>query len=214
MFPCYNERVKLAEWAQRQGISYTTAWRWTKENAMPVPWRQTPSGTILVDAPMEEKPAAVALYARVSNHDQRADLDRQLARLSAYAAEHDLHVVEIVAEVGSGLNGKRRNLLRLLSDANITAVVVEHRDRFARFGSEYLEASLAASGRRLIVVDPAEMNDDLVQEMISVLTSFCARLYGRRSARNRAISIERALARQPVGSQTRPVGSQTRAANE
>ncbi|MHB8228747.1 MAG: IS607 family transposase [Vulcanimicrobiaceae bacterium] len=172
--------MKLAEWAQRQGISYTTAWRWTKENAMPVPWRKTPSGTILVEVPMGGKPAAVALYARVSSHDQRNDLDRQLARLSHYAAEHDLHVVETVAEVGSGRSGKRRKLLRLLSNSAISAIVVEHRDRFARFGSEYLEAALASSNRHLI----------------AVLTSFCARLYGRRSARNRAISIERALARQ------------------
>jgi len=164
---------------------------------MPVPWRQLPGGTILVDAPVDERPSTVALYARVSSHDQRNDLDRQLARLSQYAAEHDLHVVESVAEVCSGLNGKRRKLLRLLSDAKIGAVVVEHRDRFARFGSEYLEAALAASGRRLIVVDASERNDDLVQDMIAVLTSFCARLYGRRSARNRAISIERALAREP-----------------
>lgn len=187
--------MRLVDWARRQGISYKTAWRWVKDDAMPVPWQQMPGGTILVDVPMEAKPSAVALYARVSSHDQRGDLDRQLARLSRYAAEHDLHVVESVAEVGSGLNGKRRKLLRLLSDAKIAAVVVEHRDRFARFGSEYLEASLAACGRRLIVVDAAEMNDDLVPDMIAVLTSFCARLYGRRSARNRAISIERALAR-------------------
>jgi putative resolvase len=152
--------VKLVEWARQQGISYKTAWRWVKDDAMPVPWRQLPSGTILVDAPVDERPSAVALYARVSN-------------------------------------GKRRKLLRLLSDATIGAVVVEHRDRFARFGSEYLEAALAASGRRLIVVDSSEMNDDLVPDMIVVLTSFCARLYGRRSARNRAISIERALAREP-----------------
>jgi putative resolvase len=189
--------VKLVEWARRQGISYKTAWRWVKDDAMPVPWRQLPSGTILVDAAVDERPSTVALYARVSSHDQRNDLDPQLARLSQYAAERDLHVVESVAEVGSGLNGKRRKLLRVLSDATIGAVVVEHRDRFARFGSEYLEAALAASGRRLIVVDSSEMNDDLVQDMIAVLTSFCARLYGRRSARNRAISIERALAREP-----------------
>jgi predicted site-specific integrase-resolvase len=189
--------VRLVEWARRQGISYKTAWRWVKDDAMPVPWRQLPSGTILVDAPVDERPSTVALYARVSSHDQRSDLDRQLARLSQYAAERDLHVVESVAEVGSDLNGNRRKLLRLLSDAKIGAVVVEHRDRFARFGSEYLEAALAASGRRLIVVDSSEMNDDLVPDMIAVLTSFCARLYGPRSARNRAISIERALAREP-----------------
>jgi len=189
--------VKLVEWARRQGISYKTAWRWAKDDAMPVPWRQLASGTILVDTLVDEQPSTVALYARVSSHDQRNDLDRQLARLSQYAAERDLHVVESVAEVGSGLNGERRKLLRVLSDVTIGAVVVEHRDRFARFGSEYLEAALAASGRRLIVVDSSEMNDDLVQDMIAVLTSFCARLYGRRSARNRAISIERALAREP-----------------
>lgn len=165
---------------------------------MPVPWRQMPGGTILVDAPMDEKPSTGALYARVSSHDQRNDLDRQLAWLSRFAAEQDLHVIESVAEVGSGLNGKRRKLLRLLSDAKVGAIVVEHRDRFARFGSEYLEAALAASGRRLIVVDAGEMNDDLVPDMIAVLTSFCARMYGRRSARNRAISIERALAREPL----------------
>ena len=162
---------------------------------MPVPWRKTPTGMILVDVEHDEAPARVALYARVSSHDQRNDLARQLARLSAYAAEHELHVVASVGEVGSGLNGKRRKLLSLLADKSISAIVVEHRDRFARFGSEYLEAALGASGRRLIVIDPSEMKDDLVQDMISVLTSFCARMYGRESARNRAISIERAISR-------------------
>ncbi|MBV8435113.1 MAG: IS607 family transposase [Candidatus Eremiobacteraeota bacterium] len=187
--------MKLSEWARRTGISYKTAWRWTQDGVMPVPWRQLPTGTIVVDAPEPAACERVALYARVSSHDQRSDLDRQLARLSQFAAENNLHVAEAVAEVGSGLNGKRRKVMRLLLDVNIAAIVVEHRDRFARFGSEYLEAALAASGRRLIVVDSSEMNDDLVQDLIAVLTSFCARLYGRRSARNRAISIERALAR-------------------
>ena len=97
--------MRLVDWARRQGISYKTAWRWVKDDMMPVPWRQTSSGTILVDAPADDLPAAVALYARVSSHDQRRDLDRQLARLSQYAAEHKLHVVETAAEVGSGLNG-------------------------------------------------------------------------------------------------------------
>ena len=190
--------MKLSVWARRQGISYQTAWRWVKDDVMPVPWRQLPTGTILVDTSSDKLAGGVALYARVSSHDQRADLDRQLARLSVYAAEHSLHVVESVSEVGSGLNGKRRALLRLLSDARIETIVVEHRDRLARFGSDYIEAALAASGRKLIVVDPSEMKDDLVADMISILTSFCARLYGKRSARNRAISIERALAREPA----------------
>jgi putative resolvase len=95
-------------------------------------------------------------------------------------------VQQTVSEVGSGLNGKRSKLLRLLADSSITTIIVEHRERLARFGSEYIEACLHASGRQLIVVDSSEMNDDLVPDMVDVMTSFCARLYGRSSAKNRA----------------------------
>jgi putative resolvase len=76
--------------------------------------------------------------------------------------------------------------------------VVEHRDRLARFGVEHLEAVLSAQGRGLVVVDPGETSDDLVRDMIEVLTSFCARLYGRRGARNRALRAV-TCAKQPPG---------------
>ena len=76
--------------------------------------------------------------------------------------------------------------MKLLADPEVSAVVVEHRDRLMRFGAEYVESALAAQGRMLVVVDPSEVKDDLVQDMIEVLTSFCARLYGRRSAKNKA----------------------------
>jgi predicted site-specific integrase-resolvase len=70
-------------------------------------------------------------------------------------------------------------------------IVVEHRDRFCRFGFEYVQAALAAQGRELVVVDSAEVDDDLVRDMTEILTSMCARLYGKRAAQNRA---KRALA--------------------
>jgi putative resolvase len=66
-------------------------------------------------------------------------------------------------------------------------IVVEHRDRLARFGVEHLHAALAPHGRRIVVVDDGATTDDLVRDMIEVLTSMCARLYGRRGARNRAL---------------------------
>src|ERR1019366_4165994 len=96
-------------------------------------------------------------------------------RLVTYAAEQQLTVTGVVAEVGSGLNGHRPKLLKLLADGHAQVVVVEHRDRLARFGAEYIEAALAASGRRVVVIDQTEMQDDLVQDMIEVMTSFCAR---------------------------------------
>lgn len=178
--------MKLSHWAKQQGISYRAAWRMWHDGRLPIPAEQLPTGTVIVHPPKAKVDLGVALYARVSSGDQKADLERQLGRLAEYACQQKLSVVRAVAEVGSGLNGHRPKLLRLLCDPKVNAIVVEHRDRLARFGSEYIEAALAASGRTLMVVDSAEMQDDLVRDMIDVLTSFCARLYGRRSAKHRA----------------------------
>ncbi len=179
--------MKLAAWARQAGIHPKTAYRWFDRGVLPVPARRLPTGTILVETPPAERGGRTAVYARVSSHDQRADLDRQVARLTEWATCHGYAVGVTEAEVGSGLNGRRRRLMRLLADPTVSTIVVEHRDRLARFGAEYVEAALAACGRRLVVVDPAETTDDLVRDMVDVLTSFCARLYGRRSARNRAL---------------------------
>ncbi len=104
-----------------------------------------------------------------------------------------LSVGHVVTEVGSALNGKRPRFLALLRDESVTTIVVEHRDRFARFGSEYVEAALSAPGRRLLVVDPAEVDDDPVQDVTEILTSLCARLYGRRAAKKRAARLTAAV---------------------
>ena len=128
----------------------------------------------------------VVVYARVSSHDQRSDLDRQVARMTKWTTAQGMSVSEVVTEVGSGMNGRRRKISRLLADATATTIVVERRDRLARFGVENLEAALSAQCRRIVVVDGGEVDDDLVRDMTEVLTGFCARLYGRRGARNRA----------------------------
>ena len=181
-------RVKLSEWAERQGIHYMTAWRWWKAGKLPVPAYQAPSGSIIVELPPPgSQPGRVVIYARVASHDRRPDLDRQVARVTSWAGDQRLAVDQVVTEVGSGLNGRRPRLARLLADPQVATIVVEHRDRLARFGVEQLEAALAAQGRRVLVVDPAETSDDLVRDMVEVLTGFCARLYGRRGARNRAM---------------------------
>jgi putative resolvase len=183
--------MKLSEWAAQQGVHYQTAWRWWKRGTLPVPARQLASGTILVEAPASPVGTAgrTVVYARVSAHDQRGDLDRQVSRVMAWASEQRLGVQEVVREVGSGLNGRRPKLARLLADPQVTTIVVEHRDRLARFGVEQLQAALSAHGRRVLVADVGEAGDadDLVRDMVEVLTGFCARLYGRRGARNRAM---------------------------
>ena len=191
--------MKLAAWARANGIHPQTAYRWFRQGRMPVPARRLPSGTILVEVPGGDgvPEQGAVLYARVSAHDQRADVNRQIAWLSAWAASNGIGVAEVVTEVGSGLDGRRPKLARLLADPTVTMIVVEHRDRLARFGAGHLEAALSAHGRRLVVVDPGETSDDLVRDMIDVLTSFCAQLDGRRGARNRALRAVTCARRPP-----------------
>ena len=177
--------MKLSVWAKKQGVTYHTAWNWWHNGTLPVEAQQMPTGTIIVK---ENEPVSgtAALYARVSSHDRKNDLNAQLGRLSAFASSRKLNVTNTVTEIGSGLNGHRPKLMKLLSDRSIKVIIVEHRDRLMRFGSEYVESALQAQGRSLVIVEKSEMKDDLVQDMIEVLTSFCARLYGRRSAANKA----------------------------
>jgi putative resolvase len=194
--------VNLTEWAHAQGIHVTTAYRWWREGTLPVPARKV--GRLILVAPgTAANPArrdGAGLYARVSSHDQKTDLDRQVARLSAWAMAAGVPVVRIEAEVGSGMNGTRARARRLLADPGVTVVVVEHRDRLGKVNTGLAEAALSADGRRLVVVDDGEVTDDLVRDMIEVLTSFCARRYGRRAARNRALKAV-GCAQQDIGPQ-------------
>ncbi|PLS28844.1 integrase [Bifidobacterium parmae] len=158
---------------------------------MPVPVEK--SGSVwLVHDPKYEKtdmPATgsrVVCYARVSSSDRKADLQRQADRLKAFAINMGVEKPELVMETGSGMNDKRRKLNRILADPTVGTIIVEHRDRLARMNAGLVESALNAQGRRLIVVDDSELDDDLVRDMTEVLTSLCARLYGRRAARSKA----------------------------
>ena len=180
--------MNLTDWARAQGVHPQTAYRWFRLGTLPVPAVRVNSRSVLVspDAALAKSTGGLGLYARVSSHDQKADLERQVSRLAEWAANAGQRVVRVEAEVGSGMSGTRAKVGRLLADPLVTTVVVEHRDRLGRMNTEMVEAALSAHGRRLVVIDDAEMDDDLVRDMTEVLTSFCARVYGRRSARNRA----------------------------
>lgn len=125
------------------------------------------------------------VYARVSSHDWRHDLVRQVARVTDWATSSGCVVGEVAC--GVGVERERPKLRRILSGPSAWLVIVEHRDRLARLGVEYLEAALSAQGRRIVAADRGETTDDLVRDMTGVLTSMCARLCGRRGARSWAM---------------------------
>lgn len=183
--------MRAKEWAALEGLHEQTVWKWCREGRMPVPVERV-GGLWLVHDPKYEAPPVptagrrTVCYARVSSSDQKANLQRQVDRLKAFAINMGASDIEVVLEVGSGMKDKRRKLNRVLADPTVGTIIVEHRDRLARVNAGLVESALEASGRRLIVVDDSELDDDLEHDVTDVLTSFCARLYGRRAAKNKA----------------------------
>ena len=189
----------VREWASREGLNPQTVWKWCRTGKMPVPVEKTPTGMYLIHDPKYETSARPApakgrtvCYARVSSADQADDLLRQADRLKAFALNMGVEHPEVVTETGSDMNERRCKINRLLADPTVRVIIVEHRDRLARMNAGLVESALKAQGRRIIVVDDTEFDDDLVRDMTEVLTSFCARLYGRRSAKHKAEAALRA----------------------
>jgi putative resolvase len=154
---------------------------------------QLPTGTIIVYPDEKTAEQKTVLYARVSSHDRREDLLRQMERLRNFAAERGFVVSGEITEIGSGPDGERRKLNKILSDRTIGIIVVEHRDRLARFGVPMLEAALSAEGRKIVVINDSEYGDDMIQDFTDLIISMCAKIYGRRSARNKARKALEAL---------------------
>src|ERR1700716_3206072 len=126
--------VKLAEWARSLGVHPQTGYRWFREDRMPAPARRLPSGTIMVDVSVGDVSGRTVVYVRVSSHDQWPDLEAQAGRVTTWGGRHAVRVDEVVTEVGSGMNGRRPQLARVVGAPEVGTMVVEHRDRLARVG--------------------------------------------------------------------------------
>ncbi len=183
--------MRLCDWAKQQGIAYVTAWRWFKTGKLPVRAIQTPSGAILVDPqPSPRSSRSAWIYCRVSSHEKKADLQRQVERCIEFCRANGWSVESITKEIASGMNDKRPKLLKLL-ESKPDRIVVEHKDRLTCFGFGYFEILLPQLGCDLIVINrDAEEQEDLMKDLISIVTSFCCRLYGLRRGRNKAKAVK------------------------
>jgi len=190
--------MKLSKWAKQQGICYATAWRWFHAGTMPVKAYQHPTGTIMVednssnnqDNQANLNNENVTIYCRVSSSNKKDDLKRQIQRCSEFACARGLSITKIYKEIASGMNDNRRELHRML-DSNPTTIIVEHKDRLTRFGFNYIEKLLLKQNCKIIVINRDEESEtDLMKDLISIITSFCCRLYGLRRGTNKAKSIK------------------------
>lgn len=193
--------ITVSEAAEQLGVTKKTLQAWDKSGKLPAlrtagghrRYRQSDITSLQGISETEENAKGVAIYARVSSQDQKqnGDLDRQKARLLEFCAENKYSVEHIFVDVCSGMKSKRpqlKQLYGLVTGRKINKVIVEYKDRLTRFLFEVFEAFFNSHGVEIECVEevlPQSFENELVSDMLSLLSSFSARIYGKRSAEDR-----------------------------
>jgi len=193
-----NKMLTIDEAAKRLGVSTITLRRW--EKAGKITAIRTKGGHrryALADiephaAHQATEPLSTIAYARVSSHDQKADLERQKQVLEMYCATQGWQF-RLVADLGSGMNYHKkglRSLLNTIIEGKCGRLVITHKDRLLRFGAELVFAICEAKNVEVIIInkgDDTTFEEDLAQDVLEIITVFSARLYGSRSHKNKKI---------------------------
>lgn len=183
--------MKLSEYAKEKGITYKTAWEWFGKGQIPNSY-QMPSGTIIVDKPeiTINRAEQIVIYARVSNQSRKAELDYQVKRIEDFCIARGMQIHKVYKEVASGMNDNRKQFWKMIN-SNPTIIVVENKDRLTRFGFKYLQNLLTPLGTKILVIHENTTDEqDLIKDLVSIITSFCCRLYGMRRGYNKAKAIK------------------------
>lgn len=191
--------VSIQEAAQFLGVTPTTLRRWEREGRL-LPDARTRGGDRRYDLSRlggesdgSDKPDhKTVAYARVSSHDQKADLERQKQVLELYCARQGW-AFEVVADLGSGMNYHKKGLKKLLNDIladRVGRLVITHKDRLLRFGAELIFAICEAKHVEVLILNRGEdttFEEELAQDALEIITVFSARLYGSRSRKNQKL---------------------------
>lgn len=190
-------KKKISTYAKEHNLTYQTVYKMVKRGE--IPSVTLPTNTILIVEGNIDKPMSnalrVFLYARVSSSENKDNLERQMERIRSFAIAKGYTIIGEVSEIGSGLNDNRKKLEKILLADNYDCIIVEHKDRLARFGVHYLECLLEKQGKKIEVINevPSNSKEDLLQDFVSIITSFTARLYGLRRSRRKTEKIIKEL---------------------
>ena len=191
--------VSIKKAADILGVSTQTLRRWEVEGRG-VPSQRTIGGQRRYDVSQLTPPTSTKTssalptiaYARVSSHDQKEDLQRQVQMLERFCAAHGWSF-EVISDLGSGLNYSKRGLRALINkimEGKIGRLVLTHKDRLLRFGSELIFAICETRGIEVVLVnqgDQPSFEEELASDVFEIITVFSARLYGSRSHKNRKL---------------------------
>ncbi len=200
--------LRSGEVAKRLGLHPLTVRRWVKEGkitAIPIGREARIPITEVERLLGKQRAGVIVLYGRVSGHEQKEDLQRQVQQLEQWAlVARTGQKTMTLTDIGSGLNTERKSLQRLLTlvqDYQVAEVVVTCSDRLTRFGLSYLQALFSGYGVTLTMLHPDEEKtpeEEVTQDLLAILASFAGRLYGLRSRKQRALidCVKQVLAEQ------------------
>jgi len=185
----------LKEAKKLLGVTTRTIQRWDKQGKIKVVRtvggrRRIPESEIKRILGLKEERVVVG-YARVSSTTQKDDLERQKQLICSYAKDKGYDKVQILSDVGSGLNEKRKGFLKLLdmvAEKKVSRVIIVYKDRLTRFGFETLRKMFQAFGTEIEVINSEEKNqDELVEDLIIIVSHFAGKLYGMRSRKYKEV---------------------------
>lgn len=190
-------KISISQAAKLKGVSTSTLRRWETEGIL-IPER-TANGHRRYDLNqllgIKKDLSFTIGYARVSSHDQKEDLTRQIQVLELFSAQNGWQI-EIISDLGSGLNYSKKGLKRLINlitNNQVERLVLTHKDRLLRFGSELIFSLCEIFGTEVVIINRTEdstFEEDLANDVLEIITVFSARLYGSRSHKNRKLMEE------------------------
>lgn len=191
--------IKLSEAAKRLGITKKTLYVWKKDGKIDF---IRIGGLNFLDYNTfcdlahikQQKEEKIVIYARTSSSANKEMLENQANRLQQYCIAKGYQIHKIIKEFGSGINDNRPLLTKLLSSGDFTKIVVEHKDRLTRIGFNYIETLIKKDGKEIEVVNNAEDDkENIIQDFVSIITSYCARIYGNRRSKRKTEQLIKEL---------------------
>ena len=196
-----KEYIKASEYAKKMSLNVRTVYRYY-HNGKIKGYQDKETGTIFILNPFKNEnnednlKNKVVLYARVSSSENKTNLESQLERLRLFASAKGYQIVKEIKDIGSGLNDNRSKLNELFEKElnNFEILLVEHKDRLTRFGFNYIDILLKSHNKKIEVINLVDNNKEgLIQDFVSVITSFCARIYSQRISKRKVEKLIKEL---------------------
>jgi len=187
-------KQKLSQWAKEHNYTYQGAYLAFKGGRIAGAYK-TSMGSIFVETPeLEKLKIETITYSRVSNPEQKENLKNQTKRLQEFCSANGWTINKSIEDIGSGLNDKRSGLEKILKQKTPIRLVVEHKDRLTRLGTNYIKLHLESlNGELIIINEVTDRENEIMEDFVSLITSFCAKIYGHRRSKRKTEKIIKEL---------------------